>query len=132
MGRAIPEAMGKAEVERFLTHLAVERTVAASTQNQALSAVVFLYKKVLGRELEWLDNVERAKHPARVPVVLTEAEVRAVLAQIGGRHALMAGIRAQAHGVRAPATRHIHSQLTSATERWSSASVYMDSTRFAR
>lgn len=84
--------MGKAEVERFLTHLAVERNVAASTQNQALSAIVFLYKEVLGRELEWLDNVERAKRPARVPVVLTEAEVRAVLAQMDGRHALMAGI----------------------------------------
>ena len=84
--------MGKAEVERFLTHLAVQRNVAASTQNQALSAIAFLYKEVLGRELEWLDNVERAKRPVRVPVVLTEAEVRAVLAQRDGRHALMAGI----------------------------------------
>jgi hypothetical protein len=53
--------MGEAEVERFLTHRAVERNVAASTQNQALSAIVFLYKEVLGRELEWLDNGERAK-----------------------------------------------------------------------
>jgi len=84
--------MDKAEVERFVTHLAVERNVAASTQNQALSAIVFLYKEVLGRELEWLYNVERAKRPARVPVILTEAEVRAVLAQMDGRHALMAGI----------------------------------------
>jgi len=91
-GKRHPDAMGKAEVERFLTHLAVERSVAASTENQALSAIVFLYKEVLGRELEWLDNVERAKRPARVPVVLTEAEVRAVLAQRDGRHALMAGI----------------------------------------
>jgi site-specific recombinase XerD len=99
--------MGKTEVERFLTHLAVERNVAASTQNQPLSAIVFLYKEVLGRELEWLDNVEHAKRPARVPVVLTEAEVRAVLAPMDGRHALMGGdplrCRAQAHGVRAPA-----------------------------
>jgi site-specific recombinase XerD len=84
--------MGKAEVERFVTHLAAERNVAASTQNQALSAIVSLYIEVLGRELEWLDNVERAKRPARVPVPLTEAEVRAVLAQRDGRHALMAGI----------------------------------------
>ena len=84
--------MGKAEVERFLTHLAVERNVAASTQNQALSAIVFLYKEVLGRELEGLDNVERGKRPPRVPVVLTEAEVRAVLAHRDARHALMAGI----------------------------------------
>jgi site-specific recombinase XerD len=99
--------MGKAKVERFLTHLAVKRNVAASTQNQPLSAIVFLYKDVLGRELEWLDNVERAKRPARVPVVLTEAEVRAVLAQMDGRHALMGGdplrCQAQAHRVRAPA-----------------------------
>ena len=91
-GKRHPDAMGKAEVERFLTHLAVERNVAASTQNQALSAIVFPYKEVLGRELEWLYNVERAKRPARVPVVLTEAEVRALLAQMDGRHALMAGI----------------------------------------
>jgi hypothetical protein len=61
------------EVERFVTHLAVERNVAASTQNQALSAIVFLYKEVLGREL---GHVEGARRPARVPVVLTEAEVR--------------------------------------------------------
>ena len=53
---------------------------------------MFPYKEVLGRELEWLDNVERAKRPARVPVVLTEAEVRAVLAQMDGRHALMAEV----------------------------------------
>ena len=53
---------------------------------------VFLYKEVLGRELEWLYNVERAKRPARAPVVLTETEVRAVLAHMDGRHALMAGI----------------------------------------
>ena len=84
-----PRDLGSEEVTLFLSDLAVERNVAGSTQNQALSAVVFLYKKVLGRELEWLDNVERAKHPARVPVVLTEAEVRAVLAQRDGRHALI-------------------------------------------
>jgi len=84
--------MGKAEVERFLSHLAVQRNVAACTKNQALSAIVFLYKEILGRALEWRYNVERAKRPARVPVVLTEAEVRAVLAQRDGRHALMAGI----------------------------------------
>ncbi len=66
--------------------------LAASTQNQALSAILFLYKEVLGRELEWLDNVERAKRPARVPVVLTEAEVRALLGQMEGRQAFMARI----------------------------------------
>ena len=75
-GKRHPAAMGKLEAEGFLTHLAVDRKVAASTQNQALSGILFLYKEVLGRELEWLDNVQRAKRPARVPVVLTEAEVR--------------------------------------------------------
>ncbi len=84
--------MGKPEVEAFLTHLAVVRNVAASTQNQGLSAILFLYKEVLGRQLEWLDNVERAKRPARVPLVLTEAEVRALLGQMEGRQALMARI----------------------------------------
>ncbi|MGH8612285.1 MAG: integron integrase [Gammaproteobacteria bacterium] len=91
-GKRHPAAMGKEEVEGFLTHLAVERKVAASTQNQALSAILFLYKEVLGRELEWLDNVQRAKRPARVPVVLTEAEVRALLGQLEGRHWLMASL----------------------------------------
>jgi hypothetical protein len=64
-GERHPGAMGKAEVERFFTHLAVERNVAASTPNQALSAIMFVYKEVLGRELEWLYNVERTKRPAR-------------------------------------------------------------------
>jgi len=91
-GKRHPTVMGKPEVEAFLTHLAVVRNVAASTQNQALSAILFLYKEVLGRELEWLDNVERAKRPARLPVVLTEAEVRALLVRMEGRQALMARI----------------------------------------
>ena len=68
------------EVEAFLTHLAVDRKVSASTQNQAMSAILFLYKEVLGPELEWLQNVERGKRPARMPVVLSGNEVRAVLA----------------------------------------------------
>jgi len=85
-GKRHPASMGKEEAETFLTHLAVDRQVAASTQNQALSAILFLYKEVLGLELEWLDNVQRAKRPARVPGVLTEAEVRALLGQLEGRH----------------------------------------------
>ena len=84
--------MGKVEVEHFVTPLAVERSVAASTQNQAFSAIVFLYKEVLGRELEWLVHVEPAKRPARVLVVFTKTEVRTVLSQMDGRHALMAAI----------------------------------------
>jgi len=85
-----PENMGKEDVEKFLTHLAVERHVAASTQNQALSAILFLYQEVLGHELPWLDGVERAKRPARLPVVLTASEVRSVLARLDGIHGLMA------------------------------------------
>jgi integron integrase len=87
-----PQEMGKQEVERFLTHLAVERHVAASTQNQALSAILFLYKEVLEQDIGWLDNVERAKRPARLPVVLTATEARAVLAHLEGRHRLMANL----------------------------------------
>ena len=87
-----PENMGKEDVEKFLTHLAVERHVAASTQNQALSAILFLYQEVLGRELPWLDGMERAKRPARLPVVLTASEVRAVLARLEGIHGLMASL----------------------------------------
>lgn len=87
-----PQEMGKREVEQFLSHLAVERNVAASTQNQALSAILFLYKEVLEQDIGWLDNVERAKRPARLPVVLTATEVRAVLAHLEGRHRLMANL----------------------------------------
>jgi len=89
-GKRHPQEMGKQEVEQFLTHLAVERNVAASTQNQALSAILFLYKEVLEQDIGWLENVERAKRPARLPVVLTATEARAVLAHLEGRHRLMA------------------------------------------
>jgi site-specific recombinase XerD len=74
-GKRHPETMGNREVSAFISHLATHRNVAASTQNQALSALVFLYQEVLGRELGWLDDLERAKRPARLPVVLTPAEV---------------------------------------------------------
>ena len=73
-----PRDMGAAEVEAFLTHLAVVGKVAASTQNQAKSALLFLYREVLGIELPWLDNVEQAKAPKHLPVVLTQIEVAAV------------------------------------------------------
>lgn len=71
--------MGKAEEEAFLTSLAVERNVAAATQNLALSAIFFLYREVLERPLPWLDSVERAKKPARLPTVLTRQEVSTAL-----------------------------------------------------
>ncbi|SDY09840.1 Phage integrase, N-terminal SAM-like domain [Nitrosomonas halophila] len=70
-----PNTMEEREIESFLTHLAVKRNVVASTQNQALCALLFLYKEVLGCELAWLDSMQRAKRPARLPVVLTVQEV---------------------------------------------------------
>jgi len=89
-GKRHPREMGAAEVEAFLTHLAVEGGVAAATQSQALSALLFLYREVLGVDLPWLDNVTRAKKPQRLPTVLTPAEVAAVLERMEGTHALMA------------------------------------------
>ena len=82
--------MGAAEVTQFLTALAVREKVAASTQNQALSALLFLYREVLGVELPWLEDVVRAKRPQYLPVVLTRAEVRAVLERLDGVPRLMA------------------------------------------
>lgn len=75
-GKRHPKEMAAAEVEAFLTHLAGAGKVAASTQNQTKSALLFLYKEVAGIELPWLDNVERAKAPKRLPVVLTRDEVK--------------------------------------------------------
>lgn len=79
-----PEEMGAAEVEAFISDLAVRRTVSASTQNQALAALLFLYKQVLKLDLPWLGEVVRAKKPQRLPVVLTIAEVQRVLMQLQG------------------------------------------------
>ncbi len=87
-----PKDMGAAEVEAFLTHLAVDRNVSASTQNQAKSALLYLYKEVLGVELPWLDNVTQAKVPQRMPVVLTQAEVQAVLSRMDGTMWLIASL----------------------------------------
>lgn len=85
-----PRDMGAAEVEAFLTHLAVERNVSASTQNQALAALPFLYQEVLKVELPWLDGVTRAKRPERVPAVLTRPEIDRLFAHLEGTHLLMA------------------------------------------
>ena len=85
-----PQDMGAAEVEAFLTHLAVDRHVAASTQNQAKSAILYLYKQVLGVELPWLDDVVQAKTPRRLPVVLTAPEVRSLLLPMQGTTGLIA------------------------------------------
>ena len=85
-----PQEMGKKEIEDFLTYLATERNVAAATQNQAKAALQFLYKEVLEIQLPWLDEVEQAKKPKRLPVVLTEKEVHSLLAHVPQAYALLA------------------------------------------
>lgn len=89
-GKRHPNDMGAAEVERFLTHLAVVDKVSASTQNQALSALLFLYNHVLAKPLDGLQGVVRAKMPSRLPVVLSREEARAVLARMEGAVRLVA------------------------------------------
>ena len=90
--RRHPREMGAAEVESFLSHLAVNAHVSASTQNQALQALLFLYRQILEIDLPWLENVTRARRPKRLPVVLSPAEVRAVLAQLDGTPWLVANL----------------------------------------
>ena len=80
-----PQELGRVEVSAFLSHLATQARVSASTQNQALSALLFLYAQVLNQDIGRLDDLVRAKRPARVPVVLTREEARAVLARLEGR-----------------------------------------------
>ena len=87
-----PHDMGGAEVEGFLSQLAVQGKVAASTQNQALSALLFLYRNVLGIELPWMEGVIRAKRPQRVPTVLSREEVTRVLTRMDGRPWLLASL----------------------------------------
>jgi integrase len=87
-----PRDMGAAEVEGFLTHLAVAKRVSASTQNKAKSAVLFLYKEVLGAPLPCLEGIESAKRPARLPVVLTRTEVESILTHLGSTVGLMIGL----------------------------------------
>jgi len=89
-GKRHPDEMGEAEINAFLTDLAVAKKVAASTQNQALSALLFLYRDVLGKSLESLGDVVRARRPERLPVVLSPAEVRAVLSRLDGVPRLVA------------------------------------------
>ncbi len=89
-GRRDPASLGAAEVTAFLSSLATEGRVAAATQNQALAALLFLFREVWGRDLPWLDGLVRAKVPARLPVVMSRAEVRAVLGRMDGAPRLMA------------------------------------------
>ena len=87
-----PQTMGAMEVQQFLTDLAVTQHVAASTQNQALSALLFLYKEVLHQEIAWLDDVIRAKKPKKLPVVLTRDEVKRLLQHLEAPAWLMASL----------------------------------------
>ena len=87
-----PAMLGTGEVSAFVSHLAVDRNVAAATQNQALSALLFLYREVLGQPVEWVAGVAHAKRPKRVPLVFTREEVRDVLAHMRGETWLMASL----------------------------------------
>ncbi len=87
-----PDDMGEIEITRFLSNLASAGRVSASTQNQALSAILFLYRAVLGRKLDWLEDVVRAKRPVRLPVVLTRREVKAILQHLSNVNRLVASL----------------------------------------
>ena len=91
-GKRHPRDMGGAEVTAFLNHLAQDRAVAASTQNQALAALLFLYKEVLAQPLPWLDGLEHAKRPIHRPTVLTEDEVQRLLVRMRGTKWLMGSL----------------------------------------
>jgi site-specific recombinase XerD len=87
-----PKEMGVSEIRQYLSHLATDRNVSASTQNQALSALLFLYREVFQIELPLIAGIERAKRPQRVPVVLTVEESRRVLTSMSGTQHLMASL----------------------------------------
>jgi integron integrase len=87
-----PEQMGTEEIRLFLSHLVVEEHVSASTQNVALCALLFLYRDVLGIELPYVEGIQRAKRPTRVPVVFTRQEAERLLKQLSGTYALIAGL----------------------------------------
>ena len=91
-GKRHPANLGEAEVTAFLSTLATRDGVSSSTQNQALSAIIFLYRVVLGKKLEWLDGIVRAKRAVRLPVVLTRDEVRAILGELRGTPWLMVSL----------------------------------------
>ncbi|MHB1141998.1 MAG: integron integrase [Sulfuricaulis sp.] len=89
-GKRHPLEMGEQEITAFLTHLAVDKHVSPSTQNQALAAILFLYKEVLARELDWMEDIVRAKRTERIPEVMSPEQVRRLLDQLEGTHQLMA------------------------------------------
>lgn len=87
-----PAAPAMAQIRQFLSHLAVDGNVAASTQNVALCVLLFLYRDVLGVELPYVEGIQRAKRPARVPVVFTRAEATALVSHLSGTYKLIAGL----------------------------------------
>src|SRR5437764_7560069 len=87
-----PREMGEHEIREFVSHLAVERSITASTQTVALSALLFLYRDVLKKELPYVSNIERARKPKRLPVVLTRDETKRILATLDGTNWLIAGL----------------------------------------
>lgn len=91
-GKRHPKDLGAPEVQAFLSHLAVERHVSPSTQNQAKAALLFLYRNLLEVDLPWLSEVVQAKRPPRLPVVLTPGEVRALFDQMEGTMGLLAQV----------------------------------------
>jgi len=106
-----PKEMGSREIEAFLTYLAVERNVAASTQNQALSALLFLYREVLRLNIDLRVDAVRARKPKRLPAVLTKEEVRQVIGQLSGTHQLMAQLHPHGAGTPRPQGRENHHDL---------------------
>lgn len=91
-GKRHPRDMGAPEVEAFLTNLAAKENVSPSTQNQALSAILFLYRRVLEIELEWMENIVRARRDRKIPVVFTQQEARSVIAHLSGQYWLMGSL----------------------------------------
>ena len=91
-GKQHPAGLGPDEINAFLSHLAVDRNVASSTQRQATSAILFLYRDVLGKNIDWIDNVEQAKRSLHIPVVFTRQEANDVLQRLGGTRWLMASL----------------------------------------
>jgi len=91
-GKRHPIELGEAQVTAFLNHLARDRGVAASTQNQALAALLFVYREVMAQPLAWLDDLDRAKRPARAPTVLTRAEVQSLLGKLESTRWIMASL----------------------------------------
>jgi site-specific recombinase XerD len=91
-GERVFSQLGEAEVSAFLTSLAVDGAVSASTQNQALYAILFLYRNVLGRDLAWLEDVVRAKRPLRLPTVLARGDVARLIAKLEGTPKLVASL----------------------------------------